>query len=250
MNEIMNDFIDTDCNPSNFIVGPCSIESYDQIRESAIHVRKLGYKYLRGGAYKPRTTYNSFQGMGVTGIKYLHEVCQEFSLKSVSEIMSIKQLEEAYDYVDIIQVGSRNMQNFELLKELATITKPVLFKRGLMSTIDEYIGALSYLQKNGKANIILCERGIRNFDNRTRNTLDIMAVPILQSETGLPVIVDVSHSTGRRKLLLPASYAAKGIKANGIMMEVHPNPDIALSDAEQQIDFQELKELGEKLWKN
>lgn len=249
-NDIIADFLNKGCQKSNFIVGSCAIESYQQIRQAAASAKALGYKYFRGGAYKPRTSSNSFQGLGLTGVTYLHEVCQEFSLKAVSEIMSERQLEEAYDYLDIIQIGARNMQNFELLKVLSKIDKPILFKRGLMATIEEYLGALSYLQENGKKNIILCERGVRGYDVETRNMLDIMAVPIIQQKVKLPIIVDVSHSTGRRDLLLPAAKAAKAIGANGIMMEVHPTPDLALSDAAQQIDYQQLEQLGKELWES
>ncbi|EHI70375.1 bifunctional 3-deoxy-7-phosphoheptulonate synthase/chorismate mutase [Streptococcus ictaluri] len=248
MNDIMSDFLKQGCQKNNFIVGPCSIESYDQIRQAAASAKELGYKYFRGGAYKPRTNSASFQGLGLKGMQYLNEVCQEFSLKAVSEIMSEKQLEEAYDYLDVIQVGARNMQNFELLKTLAKVDKPILFKRGLMATIDEYLGALSYLQEDGKTNIILCERGIRGYDTHTRNMLDIMAISIIQEKVNLPIIVDVSHSTGRRDLLLPAAKVAKAVGANGIMMEVHPNPELALSDADQQIDYQTLAKLGQELW--
>lgn len=250
MTDIMTDFVNKGCQKSNFIVGPCCIESYEQIRTAAASAKELGYKYFRGGAYKPRTSSSSFQGLGLTGIKYLHDVCQEFQLTSVSEIMSEKQLEEAYDYLDLIQVGARNMQNFELLKTLASVEKPILFKRGLMATIEEYLGALSYLQEKGKRNIILCERGIRGYDVETRNMLDIMAVPIIQQKVNLPIIVDVSHSTGRRDLLLPAAKVAKAVGANGIMMEVHPTPDLALSDATQQIDYRQLAVLGQELWRH
>lgn len=242
-------FTDSGCNKNNLILGPCSIESYKQIRESAKRVKYLGHNYLRGGAYKPRTNPESFQGLGLEAIKYLREACDEYSLISVTEIMSEKQLDISYDYLDIIQIGARNMQNFELLKTLSSIEKPILFKRGLAAEIQEYVGALEYLTIKGKQNIILCERGVKSFDNVTRNMLDIMAVPILKTLTGLPVIVDVSHSTGRRDLLLPACKAAKGIEADGIMMEVHPTPDIALSDSTQQINFDELKDLEKKLWK-
>ena len=248
--KIQQDFFENrGCSKENFIIGPCSIESFEQIHRSAQKIHELGYKYMRGGAYKPRTTSDSFQGLGLDGVKFLREACDEFSLLAVSEIMSEKQLEESYELIDVLQVGSRNMQNFELLKTLASVEKPILFKRGLMATIEEYIGALSYLTSSGKKNIILCERGVRTFDNQTRNMLDIMAVPILKERTGLPVIVDVSHSTGRRDLLLPASKAAIGIEADGIMMEVHPTPDSALSDAQQQISFEEFVEMDQKLWK-
>ncbi|HER9128957.1 TPA: 3-deoxy-7-phosphoheptulonate synthase [Streptococcus pyogenes] len=250
MIDIMSDFQNKTCSKNNFIVGPCSIESYDHIRLAASSAKKLGYNYFRGGAYKPRTSAASFQGLGLQGIHYLHEVCQEFGLLSVSEIMSERQLEEAYDYLDVIQVGARNMQNFEFLKTLSHIDKPILFKRGLMATIEEYLGALSYLQDTGKSNIILCERGVRGYDVETRNILDIMAVPIIQQKTDLPIIVDVSHSTGRRDLLLPAAKIAKAVGANGIMMEVHPDPDHALSDAAQQIDYKQLEQLGQELWQD
>lgn len=250
MKDIMSDFRNQGCSKRNFIVGPCSIESYDHIRLAASSAKKLGYTYFRGGAYKPRTSPTSFQGLGLEGIKYLNDVCQEFDLISVSEIMSDSQLEEAYDYLDVIQVGARNMQNFEFLKTLAHVDKPILFKRGLMATIEEFMGALSYLQEAGKTNIILCERGIRGYDVETRNMLDIMAVPIIQQKTDLPIIVDVSHSTGRRDLLLPAAKVAKAVGANGIMMEVHPDPDHALSDAAQQINYDQLDQLGHDLWQD
>lgn len=247
--EIIKDFFsNVGCNKNNLIVGPCSIESEEQIEYCAQQIKKKGYKYIRGGAYKPRTSSNSFQGLGIKGLKYLKKSCDKHSLISVSEIMSLKQLQEGYEYVDIIQIGSRNMQNFELLKELALVDKPVILKRGFMSTIEEFCGAASYLTSKGKNNVILCERGIRSFDSETRNVLDIMAVPLMKEKTNLPIIIDVSHSTGRRDLLLPASEVAKGIKSDGIMIEVHPNPSKALSDAKQQINFEEFEKLSTELW--
>lgn len=220
-----------------FVFGPCAVESYEQVAQVAQQVKAKGLKLLRGGAYKPRTSPYDFQGLGVEGLKILKQVADEHDLAVISEIVSPNAIEEALDYIDVIQIGARNMQNFELLKAAGAVNKPVLLKRGLSATIDEFINAAEYIMSQGNGQIILCERGIRTYERATRNTLDITAVPILKQETHLPVMVDVTHSTGRRDLLLPAAKAALAIGADGVMAEVHPDPAVALSDSAQQMDF-------------
>jgi 3-deoxy-7-phosphoheptulonate synthase/chorismate mutase len=237
-----------------FIMGPCAVESYEQVREVAVAMKKQGLNLMRGGAFKPRTSPYDFQGLGVEGLKILREVGNELGMSIISEIVSPNDVELALDYVDVIQVGARNMQNFDLLKTVGKVNKPILLKRGLSATIEEFIHAAEYIISQGNNQIILCERGIRTYEKATRNTLDISAVPILKKETHLPVVVDVTHSTGRRDLLLPTAKAAMAIGADAIMAEVHPDPAVALSDAAQQMDIpqfnefiQELKTLQEKL---
>ncbi|MBS4173846.1 bifunctional 3-deoxy-7-phosphoheptulonate synthase/chorismate mutase [Bacillus sp. FJAT-49736] len=222
---------------AHFVFGPCAVESYEQVAEVAKAVKAKGLKLLRGGAYKPRTSPYDFQGLGLEGLKILKQIADEFDLAVISEIVTPADIEKAVDYIDVIQIGARNMQNFELLKAAGSINKPVLLKRGLAATIDEFINAAEYIMSQGNGQIILCERGIRTYERATRNTLDITAVPILKQETHLPVFVDVTHSTGRRDLLLPAAKAALAIGADGVMAEVHPDPAVALSDAAQQMDL-------------
>lgn len=222
---------------TSFVFGPCSVESYEQVAAVAASIRDKGLKLIRGGAYKPRTSPYDFQGLGLEGLKILKRVSEEYGLSVITEIVTPADLEQAVDYVDVIQIGARNMQNFELLKAAGSLNKPVLLKRGLAATIDEFIHAAEYIMSKGNSNIILCERGIRTYEKATRNTLDITAVPILKQETHLPVMVDVTHSTGRRDLLLPAAKAAIAIGADGVMAEVHPDPSIALSDQQQQMDI-------------
>ncbi|MFB4166763.1 bifunctional 3-deoxy-7-phosphoheptulonate synthase/chorismate mutase [Virgibacillus sp. JSM 102003] len=222
---------------THYVVGPCSVESYEQVAEVAKSVKSKGLKLLRGGAFKPRTSPYDFQGLGLEGLQILKKVADEYDLAVVSEIVNPAHMEEAMDYIDVIQIGARNMQNFELLKAAGDVNKPVLLKRGLSATISEFINAAEYIISRGNGNIILCERGIRTYEKATRNTLDISAVPILKQETHLPVMVDVTHSTGRRDLLLPTAKAAMAIGADGIMAEVHPDPAVALSDAAQQMDI-------------
>lgn len=221
----------------SFIVGPCSVESYEQVAAVAEAAKAKGIKLLRGGAFKPRTSPYDFQGLGVEGLKILKQVADEYDLAVISEIVNPAHIKEAIDYIDVIQIGARNMQNFELLKAAGEVDKPVLLKRGLSATIAEFINAAEYIMSRGNGNIILCERGIRTYETATRNTLDISAVPILKQETHLPVFIDVTHSTGRRDLLLPAAKAGLAIGADGIMAEVHPDPAVALSDAAQQMDI-------------
>ncbi|WP_258921301.1 bifunctional 3-deoxy-7-phosphoheptulonate synthase/chorismate mutase [Heyndrickxia coagulans] len=228
-----------DGNP-HFVFGPCSVESYDQVAAVAASVKAKGLKLLRGGAYKPRTSPYDFQGLGLEGLKILKQIADEYDLAVISEIVTPADLEKAADYLDVIQIGARNMQNFELLKAAGSIQKPILLKRGLAATIEEFINAAEYIMSRGNGQIILCERGIRTYERATRNTLDITAVPILKQETHLPVFVDVTHSTGRRDLLLPAAKAALAIGADGVMAEVHPDPAVALSDAAQQMDLKQF----------
>lgn len=230
-----------------FIMGPCAVESLDQVRQVAQAMKKQGLKLMRGGAFKPRTSPYDFQGLGVEGLQILRQVADEFDLAIISEILNPNDVEMALDYVDVIQVGARNMQNFDLLRAVGKVNKPVLLKRGLAATIDEFINAAEYIIAQGNDQIILCERGIRTYERATRNTLDISAVPILKKETHLPVIVDVTHSTGRRDLLLPTAKAALAIGADAVMAEVHPDPAVALSDSAQQMDIPEFHRFMEEL---
>lgn len=229
------------------IFGPCSVESYEQVNTVAQAVKAKGLKLLRGGAYKPRTSPYDFQGLGLEGLKILKRVADENDLAVISEIVTPADIEMACDYIDVIQIGARNMQNFELLKAAGAVKKPVLLKRGLAATIEEFINAAEYIMSQGNGQIILCERGIRTYERATRNTLDISAVPILKKETHLPVLVDVTHSTGRRDLLLPCAKAALAIGADGVMAEVHPDPAVALSDSAQQMDLAQFDDFYEKL---
>lgn len=226
----------------SFIFGPCAVESYEQVLTVAEAIKAKGQKLLRGGAYKPRTSPYDFQGLGLEGLQILKRVADETGLAVISEIVTPAHLEEALDYIDVIQIGARNMHNFELLKEAGSVNKPVLLKRGLSATIDEFINAAEYIISQGNDQIILCERGIRTYERATRNTLDISAVPILKQETHLPVFVDVTHSTGRRDLLIPTAKAAIAVGADGVMAEVHPDPAVALSDAAQQMNLDQFDE--------
>jgi len=225
------------------IAGPCSVESREQIIRIAKIVKKLGATALRGGAFKPRTSPYSFQGLGVEGLKYLKEASNLTGLPVVSEITDARYIDLFNTYVDVFQVGSRNMNNYSLLKSLGKVNKPILLKRGMSSTIYEWILAAEYLAEFGNTNIILCERGIRTFDTYTRNTLDLAAIPIMKKETGLPVIVDPSHGTGRRELVCPMTKAAIASGADGAIIEVHDDPDHALSDGHQSITPEQFKEL-------
>lgn len=230
-----------------FIMGPCAVESYEQVREVAKAMKQQGLKLMRGGAFKPRTSPYDFQGLGVEGLEILRKVADEFDLAIISEILNPNDIEMALDYVDVIQIGARNMQNFDLLKAAGKVNKPVLLKRGLAATIEEFINAAEYIIAQGNDQIILCERGIRTYEKATRNTLDISAVPILKKETHLPVVVDVTHSTGRKDLLLPTAKAALAIGADAVMAEVHPDPAVALSDSAQQMDIPQFHEFMEEL---
>lgn len=219
------------------VAGPCSIESAEQMEAVARFVAERGVKLLRGGAFKPRTDPYSFQGLGVDGLRLGREVCDRYGLKFISEIMDASDLDAFVEYADMLQIGARNMQNFTLLKAVGRSKKPVLLKRGLSATIEEWVMAAEYLLYEGNENVVLCERGIRTFEKYTRNTLDVSAVALAKLETHLPVLVDVTHSGGRQDLLVPLTKAGLAVGADGIMIEVHPNPAVALSDNKQQVDF-------------
>ena len=234
---------------SILIAGPCSVENIEMLREIAAAVVEAGVAMLRGGSFKPRTSPYSFQGLGIEGFEMLDQVRREFNIPVVSEVLAIDQIEHAVKYVDMIQVGARNMHNFPLLSALGRTEKPILLKRGFMATIEEWLMAAEYLVKEGNDRVVLCERGIRTFEPWTRNTLDISAVPLARMLGGYPVIVDPSHASGRRDLLEPLSLAGLAAGADGIMLEVHPDPDKALSDGGQSLSIPELMELAKKLLK-
>lgn len=223
------------------IAGPCSVESKEGIFEIAKKLKPMGIHVLRGGVFKPRTNPYDFQGLGYRGLEYLKEAADAVGVPFVTELMDENALDAFIEMVDIIQVGSRNMYNYSLLKALGKTQKPVLLKRGMSATINEWIMAAEYLASEGNPNVILCERGIRTYDTYTRNTLDLSAVPIMKMETGLPVIVDPSHGTGRRELIVPMSKASLACGADGLMIEVHPNPDCALSDGPQSLDYEQFE---------
>ena len=219
------------------MAGPCSVESRDQLLETVDHVAAHGATIIRGGAFKPRTSPYSFQGLGVEGLRYLAEARQRTGLPVITEVMEPSQVDIVAEYADILQIGTRNMQNFSLLLACGRAGRPVMLKRGFGNTIEEWLMAAEYIASAGNSQVILCERGVRTFDTATRNTLDLTAVPLMHHLTHLPVIVDPSHATGKRWLVKPLAIGGAAVGADGIMVEVHPRPDEALSDAEQQLDF-------------
>ncbi len=223
------------------IAGPCAIESKEQVEMTAAEVAKHGVKLFRGGAFKPRSNPYSFQGIGEQALKWARASCDKHGLQFVAEIMDARDIDMFIEYVDMLQVGARNSQNFTLLKTIGKTNKPVLLKRGLSSTIEEWVMSAEYLMSEGNENVVLCERGIRTYEHYTRNTLDVSAVALAKQETHLPVIVDVTHSGGRRDLLVPLTKAGLAVGADGIMIEVHPNPSVALSDQKQQLDFDDFE---------
>ena len=227
----------------NIIAGPCSIEDEEQMMKVGESLKESKVKLLRGGAFKPRTSPDSFQGLGLKGFKILDRVKKKFDLYAVSEIMDARDIEMADSYIDVFQVGTRNMYNYSLLKELGKTNKPILLKRGMSATIEEWIKASEYIRNGGNDNIIMCERGIRSFESYTRNTLDLMTIPIIHKETDLPIIIDPSHGTGRKDLIYPAVVAAKALGADGVMVEIHPSPKDAKSDGEQSLNLKEFKEM-------
>lgn len=239
----------TTIGPENMTIisGPCAIESEEQIVSTAKTVKKCGATILRGGAFKPRTSPYSFQGLEEEGLRYLKTASEETGLDTVCEVTSLRALEMAIPYVDMIQIGARNMQNFELLKEVGKCNLPVILKRGLSSTIDEWLNAAEYIMSSGNPNVALCERGIRTFETATRNTLDLSAVCVLKEKTHLPIIVDPSHATGVRSYIPPLAKAAVACGADGIMVEVHPNPAKALSDGPQSLDFAQFESFMKEL---
>lgn len=229
------------------MAGPCVIENEKQIFETARYVKASGAKILRGGAFKPRTSPYSFQGLGEEGLKLLAQAGEETGLAVVTEVMSVNQIELVGKYTDIFQVGARNMQNFVLLKELGKTKKPILLKRGLSATIEELLLSAEYILSQGNYEVILCERGIRTFENYTRNTLDLSAVPALKRLSHLPVIVDPSHATGRWRLVSPMAKAAIAVGADGLLIEVHPDPKSSLSDGAQTLRLDTFTQLMKEL---
>lgn len=229
------------------IAGPCAIENKTMLIGIAEKVKAAGATFIRGGAFKPRTSPYSFQGLGEEGLKYLADVRKRTGLPVVTELMDPRDIKTILKYADILQIGARNMQNFRLLLEVGTCNKPVLLKRGLSATIKEWLMAAEYIMSKGNPNVILCERGIRTFETATRNTLDISAVPVLKQLTHLPVIVDPSHGVGKWDLVAPMSKAAVAAGADGLIIEVHAHPEEALSDGEQSLKPADFKKLMEEL---
>lgn len=239
----------TSIGPGNLTImaGPCAVENNNQLMCIAEAVKAAGATILRGGAYKPRTSPYSFQGLEEEGLKYMQEAGAATGLSTICEVVSSDAIEAAVKYVDMIQIGARNMQNFILLKEAGQSGLPVLLKRGLCATIDEWLNAAEYIMAEGNPNVVLCERGIRTFETATRNTLDLSAVPVLRQKTHLPVIVDPSHSTGSYKYVAPMAKAAVACDADGLMIEVHNDPAHALSDGPQSLNFQKFTALTDEL---
>jgi 3-deoxy-7-phosphoheptulonate synthase len=229
------------------MAGPCSVESREQLMETADAVAAAGATVLRGGAFKPRTSPYSFQGLGVEALRYLAEASERTGLPVVTEVMEPSQVEIVSRYADILQIGTRNMQNYSLLTAVGRIAKPVLLKRGWGATLEEWLMAAEYVVSSGNPDVILCERGIRTFETYTRNTLDLAAVPLLHHLTHLPVVVDPSHATGKRWLVKPMALAGVAAGADGIMVEVHPRPDEALSDGDQSLTLEQFRDLAAAL---
>lgn len=225
------------------IAGPCSVEPGDMLSRTAHRVKASGARALRGGAFKPRTSPYSNQGMGEDGLAMLASVRAETGLPIVTEVMDTRQVDVVAEYADVLQIGARNMQNFALLSEVGRLRRPVLLKRGMSATVKDLLLAAEYVMSQGNGDVILCERGIRTFTTATRNTFDLAAIPVLKAETHLPVIADPSHAGGRRPLVAPLSYAAIAAGADGLMIEVHPDPETAMSDGDQSLDFAEFEAL-------
>jgi 3-deoxy-7-phosphoheptulonate synthase len=234
-------------NEAVVMAGPCSVESREQVVSTAISIKKSGAVILRGGAYKPRTSPYDFQGLGVEGLKLLREAGDIADLPVITEVMSEEDVEIVCDYADMLQIGARNMQNFALLRKVARTNKPILLKRGASATVKEWLAAAEYLLHGGNENVVLCERGIKTFDNSLRNTLDLASVALVKEMTHLPVIVDPSHATGKRSLISATAKAAIAVGADGVIVEVHPQPEIALSDSAQQLTFDGFAEMMENL---
>lgn len=225
------------------MAGPCAVESREQILEAAEIIKEGGAQFLRGGAYKPRTSPYSFQGLEIEGLKYLAEAREKTGLKIVTEVTTVEGIDPVAEYSDVMQIGARNMQNFGLLKEVGKRGKPVMLKRGLAATIDEWLNAAEYIMNEGTQDVILCERGIRTYETYTRNTLDMSAVAAVKHLSHLPIVVDPSHGTGKWRMIKPMAFAAIAAGADGLMMEVHPNPARALSDGSQSLTAENYKEV-------
>ena len=231
------------------MAGPCAVESLEQLLESAKIVKAGGAQFLRGGAYKPRTSPYAFQGLKDEGLKYLAEARNQTGLKVVTEVTEVEAVETVSRYADMLQVGARNMQNFRLLKEVGQSDKPVLLKRGLAATLEEWLNAAEYIMSEGNTNVVLCERGIRTYETYTRNTLDMSAVAAVKHLSHLPIIVDPSHGTGKWRMVRPMAFAAVAAGADGLMMEVHPNPAKALSDGQQSLTPENYNEVMSGIFK-
>lgn len=229
------------------MAGPCSVESKEQIIETAKAIKKAGAHILRGGAFKPRTSPYSFQGLGEVGLKFLKEAKEETGMPIITEVMDTRNVALVCKYSDILQIGARNMQNYDLLKEVGRSKHPILLKRGMSATINEWLMSAEYIMAEGNHNVILCERGIRTFETATRNTLDINAVPAVKELTHLPVVVDPSHGTGKYTLVSPMSKAAVAAGADGLLIEVHTNPEKSVSDADQTISVKRFEKLMHEL---
>jgi 3-deoxy-7-phosphoheptulonate synthase len=229
------------------VAGPCSVEGRDMLRETAHAVRAAGAGMLRGGAFKPRTSPYAFQGLGLAALEMLAEVRAETGLPIVTEVMDTRQVEQVGEFADMLQIGARNMQNFALLSEVGRIQRPVLLKRGLSATLKELLMAAEYIMAQGNRDVILCERGIRTYETATRNTLDVAAIPVLKRETHLPVVVDPSHAGGRADLVAPLAFAAIAAGADGLVVEVHPHPDQALSDGDQSLSLEAFDDFMRQL---
>ncbi|RQO29814.1 3-deoxy-7-phosphoheptulonate synthase [Taibaiella sp. KBW10] len=229
------------------MAGPCAIESEDQVRAVVDHLKQQGIRVMRGGVFKPRSSPYTFQGLGIEGLRMFHRVCKEAGIYLITEVMEIAQIEQMYDYVDVFQVGARNTQNFNLLNALGKTDKPVLLKRGISGTIDELLQSAEYVFSAGNEQLMLCERGIRSFESAYRNTFDINAIPLLKEKTHLPVIADPSHGIGIRSHVAAVALAAAAAGADGIIYEVHAQPERALSDAQQTLNFEESAALVAQL---
>jgi len=229
------------------MAGPCAVENEEQIFKIAGQVKNAGAKILRGGAFKPRTSPYSFQGLGEQGLKFLRSAADEFKLKVVTEVMDLTQIPLVEKYADILQVGARNMYNYTFLKELGKASKPVLLKRGISATIDEWLMAAEYILSGGNQQVILCERGIRTFETSTRNTMDLSAIPVVKKKSHLPIIADPSHGTGIRDKVIPMARAAIAAGADGVMVEVHHDPDHALSDGAQSLFPEQFEQLMKEI---
>jgi len=229
------------------MAGPCAVEDRSMIEESAAFLSEMGVRIIRGGAYKPRTSPYSFQGLGRKGLELLREAADRYGMKTVTEVTGEATLEAVSSLSDILQIGARNAQNFQLIQRVASCGKPVLLKRGFMNTVEELLLSAEYIAYGGNMSIILCERGIRTFETSTRNTLDISAIPLIKMQSPLPIIADPSHASGRRDLIIPLSRAILAVGADGIEVEVHPRPESALSDSKQSLNFREFERLMQEL---
>lgn len=236
-------------NKKIIMSGPCAVEDEKTVMAIAENLKNLGVHILRGGAFKPRTSPYSFQGLKFDGLKILKKCGENFNMPIVSEVMDARDLDKAYDYIDMIQIGSRNMYNYTLLKEVGKTKKPILLKRGMSATLNEWIYAAEYIMSEGNMNVVLCERGIRTFESYTRNTLDLNTVAVIKDKYRVPIIVDPSHATGFREYVKPMSLAAIAAGADGVIIESHINPDNAISDARQTINVKDIGEIIDKISK-